>query len=86
MMLKLIHWHAERVVPCLTHMWRHLGWEQIFSEAQHSDRQTQLDLQDNICSIVHAQDLPENTLEDLVLIFAYLLVSSACSVLNKVAV
>ena len=85
-MLKLIHWHAEQVVPCLTHMWRHLGWEMIFSEAQQSDRQTQLDLKDNICSIVRAQDLPENTLEDLVLIFAYLLVSSACSVLNEVAV
>ncbi len=67
-------------------MWRKLGWEEIFSEAQRGgDRQAQLELKDNIVSILRARDVPENTLEDLVLIFAYLLVSSACSVLNRVA-
>ncbi len=67
-------------------MWRKLGWEEIFLEAQRGgDRQAQLELKDNIVSILRARDVPENTLEDLVLIFAYLLVSSACSVLNRVA-
>ena len=71
----------------MTCMWRKLGWEKIFSEAQRSaDRQAQLELKDNICSIVRARGLPEKTLEDIVLIFAYSLVSCACSVLNKVAV
>ncbi len=70
----------------MTRMWRRLGWEKIFSEAQRSgDRQAQLELKDNICSIVCARGLPDKTLEDIVLIFPYLLVSCACSVLNKVA-
>ena len=67
-------------------MWRKLGWEKIFSEAQRSgDRQAQLDLKDNIGSIVRARGLPVKTLEDIMLFFAYLLVSCSCSVLNKVA-
>ena len=67
-------------------MWRKLGWEEIFLEAQRgSDRQAQLELKDNIVSILRARDVPKNTLEDLVLLFAYLLVSIACSVLNRVA-
>ena len=85
-MLKLMRWHAERVVPSMTRMWRKLGWEQIFSEAQQSGgRQAQLKLKDNICSIVRARDLPDKTLKDILLIFLYVLVSCACSVLSKVA-
>ncbi len=70
----------------MTRMWRKLGWEEIFSEAQGSaDRQAQLELKDNLCSIVRARGLPHKTLEDIVLIFPYVLVSCACSVLNKLA-
>ena len=72
----LTHWHAERVVPSMTRMRRQLGWEQIFSEAQRKGgRQAQLKLKDTICSIVHARDLPHKTLEEIVLIFPYVLVS-----------
>ncbi|KAL0054762.1 hypothetical protein WJX82_002004 [Trebouxia sp. C0006] len=65
---------VELVVPCLTRMWRQLGWEDIFSEAQRGgDMQAQLDLKDNFRSIVHARGLPDDTLADIMLIFAYLL-------------
>ncbi|KAL0055193.1 hypothetical protein WJX82_008561 [Trebouxia sp. C0006] len=64
----------QRVVPSMTRMWRKLGWEQIFSEAQQSGgRQAQLKLKDNICSIVRARDLPDKTLKDILLIFLYVL-------------
>ncbi len=67
----------------MTHMWSQLGWKEIFFEAQQSgDRQTQLALMDNTHSIVRAIDLPDKTLEDLVLMFAYLLVICACSSLT----
>ncbi len=47
--------------------------------------QAQLDLKDNFCSIVHARGLPDDTLADIMLIFAYLLVSCARSMLNNAA-
>ena len=82
----MMHWHAERVVPSMTRMWRELGWEKIFSEAQQrGGSQAQLKLKDKICSIVRARDLPHKTLDNIVLIFPYVLVSCTCSVLNKVA-
>ena len=81
-MLKLMHWHAERVVPSMTRMWRKLGWEEIFPEAQRSgDRQAQLELKDNIASIVRAKDLPHKTLKDIVMIFRYTLVSCGCGIM-----
>ncbi len=57
-------------------MWRQLSWEQVFLRAQQcGDRQRQLDLKDNIRSIVQSRGLPHKTLEDIVLIFPYVLVS-----------
>ncbi len=77
-----MHWHAERVVPSMMRMWRQLGWEEIFPEAQRSgDRQAQLELKDNIANIVRAKDLPHKTLKDIVMIFRYTLVSCVCSML-----
>ncbi|DBA88769.1 TPA: hypothetical protein ACH3X1_004186 [Trebouxia sp. C0004] len=65
---------VELVVPCVTNMWRKLGWEDIFAEAQRTaDRQAQLELKDNIGSICRAQGLPHKTLEDLVLTFRHML-------------
>ncbi len=66
----------------MTRMWRQLGWEEIFPEAQRSgDRQAQLELKDNIASIVRAKDLPQKTLKDIVMIFRYTLVSCVCCML-----